>query len=445
MDTLPSRALHADARAIFDAAVAAAQPHTCVHNALHLDGTVLTVGDWRCDLQQVSRLVVLGAGKATPAMAAAVEEIIGEHIDAGIINTKDGHTVPLTRIKTVECSHPVPDERGITGTYQQLQLLEGLDERALVICLFSGGGSALLPAPAEGIRMEDKQETTRLLLGCGATIGEINAIRKHLSAIKGGQLSERAQPARVVSLMMSDVVGDALDTIASGPTYPDASRFADCLELIDRYQLRPSLPPAVRTRLEAGAQGTIAETPKADAPCFSRVHNAVIGNNTLAIDAALQQAQALGYSTLVLSSRLQGEAREIGPALAAIAQEIRTHGRPLAPPACILAGGETTVTLRGTGRGGRNQELALAAAIALEDWPDMVLLSGGTDGTDGPTDAAGAIADGSSLRRASQLGLSARSSLSDNDSYAFFSPLQDLIMTGATGTNVMDLQVALIR
>ena len=207
-------------------------------NTLRLEESNLRIGNWHCDLGALSRLVVIGAGKATPAMAAAVEEVLGAYVDAGLINTKHGHEIPLSRIETVECGHPVPDSVGVEGTYRQLQLLEDLDEHALVLCLFSGGGSALLPAPVEGIGLEDKQQTTRLLLGCGATIGEINAVRKHLSAVKGGQLCVKAQPARVVSLMMSDVVGDALDTIASGPTYPDTTHFADCLDIVDRYKLR---------------------------------------------------------------------------------------------------------------------------------------------------------------------------------------------------------------
>ncbi len=441
----PIQALHADAQTIFTAATAAAQPHTCVVNALQLEGSNLRLGNWHCDLRALSRLVVIGAGKATPAMAAAVEEVLGAHIDAGLINTKHGHEIPLNRIETIECGHPVPDNMGVEGTYRQIQLLEDLDEHALVLCLFSGGGSALLPAPVEGIGLEDKQQTTRLLLGCGATIGEINAVRKHLSAVKGGQLCVKAQPAKVLSLMMSDVVGDALDTIASGPTYPDTTHFADCLDIVDKYKLRSDLPAPVRSRLEMGARGCIPDTPKSKDAVFDRVMNKVIGNNALAVDAAARCAKELGYETIVLTSRLEGEAREMGVALASIAQEIRTRSRPLTPPACVIAGGETTVTIQGNGRGGRNQELALAAAIHLDGWSDIALLSGGTDGTDGPTDAAGAIADGSTLKRGLEQNLSAHAYLHENDSYSYFSPLGDLIMTGATGTNVMDLQVALVR
>lgn len=435
---------HKDARAIFSAGLQSAAPRDCVLKALSLRANQLLAGDLSYDLEAVSQIVVLGAGKATPAMAAAVEELLGARINTGIINTKYGHSIPLAHIETVECGHPIPDEAGIEGTRRQLASLEGLDERALVICLFSGGGSALLPAPAPGITIGEKQQTTRLLLACGATIDEVNAIRKHLSSIKGGLLSRHAHPARVLSLMLSDVIGDSLDTIASGPTYPDSTSFNYCLELADYYELRAHLPDAVRKRLETGARGEIDETPKVDDPCFARVHNKIIGNNSLAIAAAADRARDLGYSVLRLTSRLQGEARTIGSALATIAQEVRQNGHPIAPPACIIAGGETTVTLRGKGKGGRNQELALAAGLTLDGWKGITFLSAGTDGTDGPTDAAGAIVDGSTIQRGNALGLAAKTHLQDNDSYHYFSKLNDLLITGATGTNVMDLQIVLI-
>ncbi|MGY8824801.1 MAG: glycerate kinase type-2 family protein [Candidatus Latescibacterota bacterium] len=433
-----------DARSIFDAGLASADPQTCIFKALALHDSRLLVGETEYDLDAVSQLIVLGAGKATPAMAAAVEDILGTRINSGLINTKYGHSVALEHIDTVECGHPIPDEPGIEGTRRQLALLEGLDEQALIIALFSGGGSALLPAPALGINIAEKQQTTRLLLACGATIGEVNAIRKHLSAIKGGRLSRQAYPARVLALMLSDVIGDSLDTIASGPTYPDATSYSDCLHLIDHYALRRELPLAIRERLEAGGRGEIGETPKADDSCFDRVHNRVVGNNSLAVDAAAARARDLGYNVLTLTTRLQGEASTVGTALAAIGQEVRQAGRPIASPACIIAGGETTVTLRGQGKGGRNQELALAAGLALDGWEGITFLSAGTDGTDGPTDAAGAIVDGSTIQRGKSQGLAARAYLQNNDSYHYFQPLGDLLITGATGTNVMDLQIVLI-
>ena len=433
-----------DARSIFAAGLAAAEPGRCMHRILTLDGKQLHCGSHHIALESISTLRIVGAGKATAAMAAAAEEILGDQIEAGAINTKYGHALDLNRIETFSAGHPVPDEAGVAGTQRQLQLVQGLDPNALVICLFSGGGSALLPAPAPGLTLAEKQDTTRFLLACGATIDEINVLRKHLSAVKGGLLAHTAAPARVLGLMLSDVIGDPLDTIASGPTHPDSTTFSDCLELVDRYNLRRELPTQVRQRLEDGSQGQIPETPKLSDPCFAQTENLVIGNSTLAIAAATERARTLGYEVLVLTSRLQGEAREAAAALASIAQEVATANRPIARPACIIAGGETTVTLRGDGKGGRNQELALAAALHLDGWPTITLLSGGTDGTDGPTDAAGALVDGKTLTRARAQDLEARTFLDRNDSYSFFKTLNDLVVTGPTGTNVMDLQIILI-
>ena len=434
----------AHARAIFDAGVAAADPGRCVHQALAVTGDALRCGPLRFPLDTISSLRLVGAGKATAAMAAAAEAILGDRIEYGAINTKYGHALPLARVETFEAGHPVPDEAGVAGARRQLELLTDLAPDALVLGLFSGGGSALLPAPAEGLTLAEKQETTRLLLACGATIDEINALRKHLSAIKGGLLARAAAPARVVALMLSDVIGDPLDTIASGPTHPDTTTFGDCLAIVDRYDLRGQLSSPVRQHLEAGARGEQPETPKPGDPCFARAESLVIGNSRLAIDAAAHKASALGYKVLVLTSRLQGEARQAAAALVSIAQETAETNRPIARSACLIAGGETTVTLRNNGKGGRNQELALAAALQLEGWPAITLLSGGTDGTDGPTDAAGALADGQTLSRARAQGLDARAFLDRHDSYPFFAALDDLVITGPTGTNVMDLQIVLI-
>ena len=432
------------AQAIFKAGLAAADPGHCIHRALAVEAGVLRCGSRQLPLDSISNLCVVGAGKATAAMASAVEEILGDHITAGAISTKYGHAVSLKHIETYECGHPVPDEAGVTGARRQLELLRDLAPDSLVLCLFSGGGSALLPAPAIGISLAEKQETTRLLLACGATIDEINALRKHLSSVKGGLLARAAAPANILSLMLSDVIGDPLDTIASGPTSPDPTTFAHCLELIDRYALRQQLPIQVRRHLEDGCSGLLPETPKCGDPCFALAENCVVGNSSLAIDAACEKARALGYEVIVLTSRLQGEAREAAATLTAIAQEIATADRPAPRPACIITGGETTVTLRGEGKGGRNQELALAAALHLDGWPAITLLSAGTDGTDGPTDAAGAVADGQTLTRARKHGLEARDFLARNDSYCFFQALNDLLITGPTGTNVMDLQILLV-
>ena len=325
-----------------------------------------------------------------------------------------------------------------------LRLLHDLDEESLVICLFSGGGSALMPAPGQEVTLEEKQRTTQLLLECGASIDEINAVRKHLSTVKGGLLARRAQPATVISLLMSDVIGDRLDTIASGPIYPDPTRFEDCLEIAARFGLRTRLPAAVSAHLEAGARGDKAETPAAGDPCFSRTLNHIVGNNALALSAAAKRARELGYEPLVLSSRIAGETVEAARFHVAIAEEVALSGQPVAPPACLISGGETTVVVTGPGKGGRNQEFALAGAVHLADSDRITLLSGGTDGTDGPTDAAGAVCDGATLERARALGLDAAGHLAANDSYSFFSALDDLVVTGPTGTNVMDLRLLLV-
>jgi hydroxypyruvate reductase len=301
-----------------------------------------------------------------------------------------------------------------------------------------------MPAPAEGLSLEDKQATTQALLACGAPIEEINAFRKHLSRVKGGQLARLASPARVVSLLISDVIGDRLDTIASGPTHPDATTFAECLALVEHYQLGRKLPAAVLGHLKAGAAGALPETPKVGDSCFARTRNGVVGSNLLAIEAAQEEARSLGYQTLVLSARIAGETREVAGVHAAIAQEICATGQPLAPPTCLISGGETTVTLQGKGKGGRNQEFALAAALHLEGWERITCLCGGTDGSDGPTDAAGALADGDTVQRARQLGLAAAAHLRENNSYPFFAALGDLLLTGPTGTNVMDLRLFLV-
>ena len=311
----------------------------------------------------------------------------------------------------------------------------------VVICLISGGASALLPLPAAGITLEAKQKTTRLMLACGANIHEMNTVRKHLSAIKGGGLARLAAPARVIGLILSDVIGDDLDVIGSGPTAPDHSTFSDALAVIDRFQLRGRIPSSVRKHLEAGARGEVEDTPKR----LDNVTNVIVGSNRLAIDAAAREARRLGYRTLVLSTLIEGETRDVARMHAAIAREVRASGNPVKPPACILSGGETTVTLRGEGLGGRNQEFALAAAIDLDGAEDTVLLSGGTDGTDGPTDAAGGIIDGTVLARARSEGLNAREALAANDSYHFLERLEALLKTGPTNTNVMDLHIVLVR
>lgn len=428
------RLLRRHALSIFRAAVEAADPRRTVRAALE-----------KQDLSRYRRIFVVGAGKASAAMAQAAEQALGKRIHGGWINTKDGHLAPLRRVSLHEASHPVPDARGVEGARRIAEIAAQAQEGDLLLCLISGGGSALLPLPLEPVTLEEKQETTRLLLACGATIHEINAVRKHLSAIKGGRLARLAQPAHVLALLLSDVVGDPLDVIGSGPAAPDTSTFATAWSVIEKYGLQDRIPARARRLLEEGLAGRIEETPKPGDPCFRHTRNVIVGSNRLAVDAAASRARELGYRPLVLSTTIEGETRDIAAMHAAIAREIAATGRPARPPVCVISGGETTVTLRGRGLGGRNQEFALAAAIALEGLPGVLAFSAGTDGTDGPTDAAGAMADGATLARAAQLGLDARRALGENDSYRFFQPLGDLVMTGPTGTNVMDVRLMLVR
>lgn len=436
--------MRADAASIFGSAVASVDAQECVKRFVKLQGRALRIGGVDYNLESFERVLVVGTGKASPRMGVALEEELGDRISDGIINTKYAHAEPLRRIRTVECGHPVPDEAGVEGTREILAALDEADDRTLVICLISGGGSALMPAPSEGITLHEKQDTTRLLLECGANIVELNAVRKHLSRVKGGGLARTAFPATVVSLMLSDVIGDPMDVIASGPTVPDKSTFKTCMEIFQKYEVSNRLPEAVRARCEAGAAGETPETPKPGDAVLERCHNVIVGSNGLAVAAAADRARNLGYNTLVLSTRLEGEAREVAHVYSAIGKEILTSDVPLAAPACVIAGGETTVTVRGSGKGGRNQELVLAGAMHLSGWEDTVLFSGGTDGTDGPTDAAGAIADAETIKRAESAGLSAIESLKNNDSYHFFKPLGDLVMTGPTGTNVADVAFVMV-
>jgi hydroxypyruvate reductase len=426
---MSTQRLRKQASTIFQAALKAADPAGAV--ARHLESR---------DTSRYQNIYVIGAGKAGASMAKAAEKVLGRRITGGLINVKDGHLAKLKRIELNECGHPVPDQRGVDGAARIAAIAEKAGKDDLVICLISGGASALLPLPADPITLEEKQATTKLLLACGANIHEINAIRKHISRIKGGQLARLASPATVEALLLSDVIGDDLDVIGSGPTAPDASTFAGAVALLERYGILARVPAAVRERLEAGIRGEIPETPKPADPVFKRVRNTVVGSCKLALDAAAKRAREMGFRTLVLSSEIQGETRDVARMHAAIAREIRKLGQPVKPPACIITGGETTVTLKGQGLGGRNQEFVLAAALDIAGLPDVVVFSAGTDGTDGPTDAAGAIADGDTLSRKPD----ALRYLDGNDSYHYFEPLKDLVMTGPTNTNVMDVRIVLV-
>ncbi|MCK5710822.1 MAG: glycerate kinase [Deltaproteobacteria bacterium] len=436
--------LKSDARAIFEAGLKAVDPVTAVKNHLRRVGETLELGERNYDLRNYENIYVIGMGKAAASMAKAIEDILGDRLTRGIVNVKYGHTVPLNKIKTNEAAHPVPDDAGLIGTKEIMDLLKGTGEKDLVICLISGGGSALLPLPAGNLTLEDKQIMTKSLLECGATIHEINSIRKQISSVKGGRLAELVYPSTLISLILSDVIGDDLDVIASGPTVPNTHTFHDCREIIERYKLRERAPKRVIDYIEMGCKGEIEDTPKAENPIFKRTQNAIVGSNILAVIAAKEKASELGYNSLVLSTFIHGETEEVAKVHTAIAKEIRSSGNPVKKPACIISGGETTVTIEGKGDGGRNQEFVLAAALDIDGLNDVVILSGGTDGNDGPTDAAGAFADGTTIGRASKLGLNAYEYLCDNNSYNFFKPLGDLLITGPTNTNVMDLRVLLI-
>jgi len=439
-----ARHLSVDARTIFQAGLDAVEPRAAVIRHVALKGDGLHVAGHRYGLSGVDGVYVVGMGKASAVMAAALEELLGDRVRGGVVSTKHGHSVPLKTLQVREASHPVPDADGVRAAEEITALLARSGPRDLVFCVISGGGSALLPAPAEGLTLEDKQETTKRLLACGAAIHEINAIRKHLSRTKGGRLARLAEPSTLVSLMLSDVVGDPLDAIASGPTVPDPTTYQDCLRIVERYELEGTIPAPALRLLQAGDRGEIPETPKPGDPAFERTQTVVVGSNALALGTAAEKARELGYHTLVLSSVVEGETRDVARVHAAIAKEILASGNPVSRPACVLSGGETTVTIRGGGRGGRNQEFALAAALDIEGLDGVLLFSGATDGTDGPTAAAGAWADGTTVRRGREAGFDAAAMLRENDSYAFFQAIGDLLVTGPTRTNVMDLRMVMV-
>jgi hydroxypyruvate reductase len=442
---------------ILAAALGAVDPAAAVQRHLHRDGDMLRAGEQVYDLRAYERVFVVGTGKAGAPMARAAAELLGDRLAGGVVvvkgytqtqrqgnteieDTPTSHFVSLSPgLRICEAGHPIPDERGVAGARRIAQLLEQATERDLVLALISGGGSALLTLPAEGIELAELQSLTNILLRCGANINEINTLRKHLDQVKGGGLARLAHPASIITLVLSDVVGNPLDVIGSGPTVPDTSSFADAYAVLERYNVVADAPAPIVERLRRGMAGTIAETLKPGDPRFARVHNLIVGSNLQAAEAALAAARAAGFHTLLLTTYLQAEAREAGRMLAAIARELAGSGHPLPRPACIIAGGETTVTLHGSGRGGRNQELALAAVVDMAGLPDLALVALATDGGDGPTDAAGAIVTGTTLDRARALGRDPAAHLARNDAYPFFDALGDLLKPGPTETNVNDL------
>lgn len=427
-------------------ALDAVNPRNLIKLRVTLSNDLLEIDGWGFKLSRFKRVFVIGGGKASGSMAEALEEILGERIEYGVVVIPRGTSSQYRtkRISLHEAPHPIPDEDSVKGAQKIIDIASQAGEDDLIICLISGGGSSLMAMPRQGVSLDDKQKITGVLLRSGANINEINTIRKHISEFKGGMLARKAYPATLVSLVLSDVVGDSLDVIASGPTSPDSSTFKDAVNILRRYDLWDKTPTSVREALLNGVKGLIPETPKPRDKVFEKVYNIVIGNNRLASLAAVQELQRQGINTLFLTSFMEGEARDIGLVLAALAREAFTSGNPLPKPAAIVVGGETTVTVTGSGIGGRNQEIALSASIKIEGMNGVVIASISTDGVDGPTDAAGAIVDGETATRAQQLNLNALEYLKNNDSYTFFSKIGDLIFTGPTGTNVNDLSVIVV-
>jgi len=440
----PNPGLRRQAASILTAAVRAVEPAAAVRRHISRRGGIVRIAGRRYDLGSIHRIFVVGAGKASAPMAAAVESILGPRVSAGIIIVKYGYALPLRRIRVVEAGHPLPDAAGQRGVEELLDLVRGAGPDDLVLCLISGGGSALMPAPVGEMSLDDEITVTGLLLRSGAAIQEVNTVRKHLSRIKGGRLAAAASPARVVALILSDVLGDPVDAIASGPTAPDPTTFADALEVVRRYGLADSMPVSAMAYLQRGAAGREPETPKPDDPVFQSVQTVLVGSNEQAVAAAAARAKTVGFRTLVLTTSLEGEAREAARVFCSVVWGIGTRRAPIAPPACLLAGGETTVTVRGQGRGGRCQEFALSSGRVIAGWANTVVAAFGTDGTDGPTDAAGALVDGGTAARAHSAGLDALRALADNDAYPFFQQLGDLLLTGPTRTNVNDIYLALV-
>ncbi|HZY46335.1 MAG TPA: glycerate kinase, partial [Candidatus Bathyarchaeia archaeon] len=436
-------------RAIAEAinsALVAADPRAIMKNNVRLEGDALHVSGHTVSLSKFSRLLVIGAGKAAGNMAAELERILDGRITAGSVNIP-AYTKPWPRSSRISfnpATHPIPSEKGVRGVKKMLELVGTPSKTDLVICLVSGGGSALMPLPASGVSLRDKQTTTEMLLKSGASIEETNCVRKHLSGVKGGRLAEKLHPATVLTWIISDVVGDPLGAIASGPTVPDETTYSDAYRVVQLRGLLHRIPRAVKEHLKKGKAGRLPETPKPGSRVFERVFNTLVGTNKQSCFEAAYTLERNGYQVMILSTRIRGEAREVGKVLSGVVSDIRENRIPISPPAAIVTGGETTVTVHGRGRGGRNQELVLSAAQLVRGLSGVVLSSVGTDGVDGPTDAAGAVADATTVERGLNKGLDTDAYLRENNSYSFFKKLNDLIITGPTGTNVNDIVIAIV-
>lgn len=437
--------LRADAEKIIWSAIDGVKPDLLIRRKIRRTDNILEVEAYKANLTRFENIYVIGAGKASGLMARELENLLGDKITEGVVSVKYGHAVECRRIRILEAGHPVIDRNALLNTRQILDLAEKAGERDLIICLISGGGSALLEQLPDRISLPDLQKVFELLLGCGAAIEEINAVRKHLSLVKGGRLAQAMFPAAGLNLILSDVIGDPLESIASGPTAPDTSTFRDAWEVVSTYKLENPLPRSVTEYLQRGAKGEIPDTLKPGDAAFNRLHNIIIGNNMEALAAAKKTAGKAGYHSIILTSRMQGEAKEVGKVVAAIVQEVMHTDIPVPRPACLLMGGETTVTMRNGGQGGRNQELALAALLAMKNMrQEYLIASCGTDGTDGPTDAAGGIIYPAMWEHIRSGRLNLQHHLDCHDAYPFLKRTGGLIRTGPTGTNVMDIILALI-
>jgi glycerate 2-kinase len=441
-----------DIMAIFSRAVERVDPYKMITQNMSLEEDTLIIHyngkTIREDLKDYKRIVVLGIGKASSKMGKAIEDILGNKISVGSVITKYGHGEQLDIINVMEAAHPIPDENSLKGSDILYKLAQGADEKTLIINLISGGGSALFSLPAEGVGLEDVQDMTKVLLDSGADIKEINCIRKHISRVKGGHFARISYPAKMINIILSDVIGDRLDTIASGITVADDTTFAQAQTIIEKYHIQDKMPPSIVKLIQSGLEGEIPETPKKGDPVFNNVANILLGNNAAACRAARDYGASLGYNAYFITSSLTGEAKEIAKFFTALAKDVDQNTSDFKKPALIVAGGETTVTIKGSGKGGRNQEMALAFLIdlieSLEDFSNIYFLSGGTDGNDGPTDSAGAFVSYEIKGKIDRIGLHPSEFLENNDAYHFFERLGGLLMTGPTNTNVCDVQLIIV-
>ncbi len=439
--------LHRDVLDAMDAALEAANPRNIMKKHAKLVGNKLIVGRLTYSLNRYRRILVLGAGKASGHMGEEIEKLLGSRITEGIVIVPDylKRWPKGRRVIYVGASHPIPTDRTVQRTAQLVRLAESARSEDLAIMLLSGGASSLMELPLQGLTLQDLRKSTELLLKSGAKIQEINTVRKHLSRVKGGRLAEILRGTQLLTLIISDVIGDDLDAIGSGPTTPDSTTYKDARRVLQKYKIWLKVPGRVRMIIEHGASGGLSETPKSRDQAFTNVQNVIVGNNRQSCEEAVRRLKRSGYAASILSTHLVGEAREAGSILGSVLTDIQNNRRPTSPPVAIVCGGETTVTIRGNGKGGRNQELALAASIAIDGAENVVVGSLATDGVDGPTDAAGAIVDGTTISRGRKLGMSADDYLRNNDSYSFLKRTGDLVKTGPTGTNVNDVMILAAR